>query len=308
MTPPLLPDDHTQRLERARKATEGLSVGDAFGEQFFLQENVGLLDLPGGERSHPPGPWRWTDDTMMALGIHEVLSGHGRVEQNALAHAFARRYFLDQKRGYGVTAHEILAGIGRGEPWHVVSKRAFDGEGSMGNGSAMRVAPVGAYFADDLKRVASEARASAEVTHFNEEAFAGAVAVAVATAVSWQTRGIDDANFRSRYFSSVLDLTPSSATWRGIDAARTLPFDTRIEEAAQRLGNGRRVTCPDTVPLCLWLAARHRQNFAEALWTTVSAHGDVDTNAAIVGGIVVMNTGLVAIPKEWLAAREELIW
>lgn len=55
--------------------------------------------------------------------------------------------------------------------------------GSMGNGAAMRVAPIGAYFADDLDKVLSHARASAEVTHGHREGIAGAMATAVASAL-----------------------------------------------------------------------------------------------------------------------------
>lgn len=50
-------------------------------------------------------------------------------------------------------------------------------------------------------------------------------------------------------------------------------------------------TAPDTVPFALWCAARHIDDYAEAIWTTVSAGGDNDTNCAIVGGIVVLAGG-----------------
>ncbi len=53
----------------------------------------------------------------------------------------------------------------------------------MGNGAAMRVAPIGAYFADDLDKVLYYAQASAEVTHAHIEGIVGAMAVAVASAL-----------------------------------------------------------------------------------------------------------------------------
>ena len=73
--------------------------------------------------------------------------------------------------GYGAEVHKLTA-KGFNEklaqwvsPDFVALAKAFGGEGSMGNGGAMRAAPIGAYFADDLDRVAREARASAEPTH-----------------------------------------------------------------------------------------------------------------------------------------------
>lgn len=59
-------------------------------------------------------------------------------------------------------------------------------------------------------------------------------------------------------------------------------------------------------PLCLWVAARRSDDFAGALWDTVSALGDRDTTCAIVGGIVALKGGRTNIPSEWLKAREEL--
>lgn len=77
-------------------------------------------------------------------------------------------------------------------------------------------------------------------------------------------------------------------------------------DAARALGNGNRITAPDTVPFALWCAARHIDDYAEALWTMVSAGGDNDTNGAIVGGIVASVGGPRPIPAGWLAAREAL--
>ena len=60
------------------------------------------------------------------------------------------------------------------------------------------------------------------------------------------------------------------------------------------------------MPLTIWCAAGHLSSFADAIWTTVSAGGDIDTNCAIVGGIVALSAGRESIPPEWLAAREPL--
>lgn len=79
------------------------------------------------------------------------------------------------------------------------------------------------------------------------------------------------------------------------------------EAAVGWLGNGTRVTCPDTVPFCLWMIARHFTDYERAVWETVRAGGDVDTTAAIVGGVVALATGPEGIPPEWLTRREGLV-
>src|SRR5579862_8575440 len=63
------PTDHETRLARARLSLEGLSVGDAFGERFFGPARAIRARLES--RELPPPPWRYTDDTVMSLGIVE---------------------------------------------------------------------------------------------------------------------------------------------------------------------------------------------------------------------------------------------
>jgi ADP-ribosylglycohydrolase len=241
----------------------------------------------------------------MALGIVEVLARRGRVGPDELAGVFARRYRARPGRGYGGTAHEVLQAIGEGVDWRLAAGGAFGGMGSMGNGGAMRVGPLGAYFADDPAAVVEQARASAGVTHAHPDGQAGAIAIASAAAWAWRTR--DDAGRSGRQMlEAVLDLTPDGDTREGIGRALALPPEASPQTAASRLGAGWRVISSDTVPFALWCAARHLGDYVEALWTTVAGLGDRDTTCAIVGGIVALSAGPDAIPPDWLAARERL--
>jgi ADP-ribosylglycohydrolase len=303
MTTSSLPDDHSERMERARLSLDGLSVGDAFGQRFFYPFMERFLT--NGERPFPQPPWPYTDDTEMALAITQVLDQNGHINQDELAETLARRYWRNPSRGYGAGAHRILQSIAQGFSWQRVSRQEFDGQGSMGNGAAMRVAPVGAYFADDLPRVVAEARASAEVTHAHAEGQAGAIAIAVAAAWAWRVAEGSESPEPERLMQIALEHTPAGETRSGIDSALALPLELSPVTAARRLGSGLRVTAPDTVPFTLWCAARHLRDFPEALWTTVAGLGDRDTTCAIVGGIVAL-AGQSSIPEEWLRAREPL--
>ena len=75
----------------------------------------------------------------------------------------------------------------------------------------------------------------------------------------------------------------------------------------RQLGNGSRISCQDTVPFCLWVAARYLDDYQSALVQAIRAGGDIDTNAAIVGGIVALAVQADGIPPDWLADREELV-
>jgi hypothetical protein len=105
--------------------------------------------------------------------IYEVLHEFGRIDQDALAQRFAARYKAQPWRGYGGGAHRLLEQVGNGIPWRAAAESVFPG-GSFGNGSAMRIAPLAAYFAeDDYAVIADQARLSAEVTHLHPRASPG---------------------------------------------------------------------------------------------------------------------------------------
>lgn len=301
-----LPVDHDARLARALQSLDGLSVGDAFGQRFFGHHFT--VESMIAQRAIPRAPWEYTDDTEMALALFSVLRDHGAVEQDALARAFARRWRCDPTRGYAGTAMGILRELDRGGDWREVSSAVHGGTGSMGNGAAMRVAPLGAYFAtDDPARVALEAKRSAEVTHMNHEGQAGAIAVALAAQHAW--RSTHDTAWRESgvtLWQHVLAHTPDSATRAAIHAARDLPPDATVRLAASVLGTGYQVISQDTVPFTLWCASRSPADYEQALWLTVEGLGDRDTTCAIVGGIVALSCREETLPAEWLAAREAL--
>ncbi|MBY8875381.1 ADP-ribosylglycohydrolase family protein [Micromonospora sp. PLK6-60] len=299
MTFTLFPDT---RAALARDALAGLSVGDALGATFFVP---GQPAAPWGEP--PAGPWPWSDDTEMACSVLRVLAETGAVDRDALADSFARRY--DPARRYGAGAVRILELIRAGTPWPVAAASAFEGQGSCGNGAAMRVGPLGAWFADSTRRAADQARASAEVTHAHPEGIAGAVAVAVAASLAARARLTGDRPAPARLLAAVAAaLDPTGDVHQGVRRAATL-LGGPLPRAVDALGNGSRVTAQDTVPFTLWVAATHLDDYPAAVRACVEAGGDVDTTAAIAGAVVAAYAGIGTpggVPAGWLAAREPL--
>ncbi|SDZ07773.1 ADP-ribosylglycohydrolase [Amycolatopsis xylanica] len=267
-----------------QKSLDGLSVGDALGAQFFVPGR----SLPELQAGRPPAaPWPWTDDTEMACTLVAELRDHGEIDRDRLARGFADR--CEPYRGYGPGAVVILHAIRDGVPWREAAGAAFQGQGSCGNGAAMRVAPLGAYFADDLETLVEQAKLSAEVTHLHPEGVAGAVAVALAAAQAG--------------FGEILRRLDDGEVKQGVARAASLA-ECSVAEAAYELGNGARAMAQDTVPFALWVAARNANDYPAAITACVEAGGDVDTTGAIVGGIVA--AGGAAIPEEWLRRREAL--
>lgn len=296
--------DQHERLSRALLSLHGLAIGDGIGEMMFSRPHQAYDMIM--QEALPPGPWWHTDDTEMAISIVEVPRLLGSIHQDALARQFAGRYAREPDRGYGSGAHRQLRRTTEGEEWRVTSREAFGGQGSMGNGSAMRVAPVGAWFADDLERVIEPARASALITHLHPEGAAGAIALAVAAAMAWRLRGPSAHQGAAEFFNEVHALTPDGETRRGIAQAFRVCHLDSPQAAARLLGNGSMITCPDTVPFTIWVAAKYLGRYREAIAATAAVGGDVDTNCAIVGGIVALSSGWAGLPKDWLRQIERL--
>ncbi|MCI9051359.1 MAG: crystallin J1 [Lachnospiraceae bacterium] len=288
------------RIKYAKRALEGIALGDCFGQTFFMEDEVACQRIR--ERKILEESWHFTDDTVMGIGIYRILEKYGEINQDKLAEIFAKNYLLDWHRGYGGTAHSILREIGEGSDWREVAPKVFDGMGSMGNGAAMRAAPIGAYFADDLDKVMYEARKSAEVTHSHIEGIVGALAVAVAAALIWNKKAGEYFKDGKDFLYDIAQVMPESDTKYKILSAASIKRESKIDFVISVLGNGMKLTAQDTVPFCLWCVAYYYESLEEALWKAVSALGDRDTICAIVGGIVSLYENRV--PRKWLDYME----
>ncbi|BAV06837.1 ADP-ribosylglycohydrolase [Filimonas lacunae] len=289
-------------LQLAQLSLLGLSVGDAFGETFFGPVDIITERLQN--RKLQEGNWLFTDDTVMSIGIYNTLAQHQHINQDALAKEFANNYLLDDYRGYGGTAHGILRDFAANKPWQQVSQAVFDGMGSMGNGAAMRSGLIGAYFYNNTDKVIEQSTLAAEITHFHTEAIAGAIAVALAACICTRS-GVNNQTLPpEEFFAFIIEHTPNGEVKQLLKKAATLPADYDIRTITAILGNGTRLTAQDTVPFALWCAAHHLTSFSEAIWTGVSGLGDRDTICAIIGSIVVLQTGASAIPQQWLLQTE----
>ena len=271
-------------LTQTITSLRALSVGDAFGENQ-------LKILPQQYRS----AWPWTDDTAMAIGIVRCLIRNGTINQDDLMREFSENYLKDPHRGYGRGTVTLCNVYVYDKDWALSSRASFNGNGSYGNGAAMRSSPIGLFF-DDYATIANEARKSAEVTHWNDEAIAGAIAVAIAARAA-----LDEPQ---SFWKRVLEFTPNSEVKTELTHASVICHGT-VEEVAGRFGCGSKVTALDTVPYALWCAYQGLQtkDFAATLTEACKVGGDTDTYCAMIGGIL---GNVLSIPKQWIDRTEIL--
>src|SRR5690349_2975667 len=130
-------------------------------------------------------PWRvgrFTDDTQMTLCVAEWLLEPEPHEPRRLLERFAKAY--EPSRRYGPGTEAILRLFPEQQHnWRELSTMQFP-HGSLGNGSAMRVAPIGLAYRDDSKKAVATAIESSRPTHSHPLAYQGAVVQCLAVAIA----------------------------------------------------------------------------------------------------------------------------
>ena len=218
----------------------------------------------------------FTDDTVMTCAVAEALMKVFKTRNEAstpeheenfkreLVSSMQRLGNLYPDAGYGTRFYLWLM---QSEP------RPYN---SLGNGSAMRVAPV-AWAFDELEQVERFAELSSIVTHNNPEGIRGAKAVAAKIFLARKGKTQDEIkNYVSaKYY---YDLTKS----------------------VERIRNNYRFneTCPGSVPESI-VAYLDAEDFESAVRNAVSLGGDADTQADIAGAIA---EGSWGIPDEIISA------
>lgn len=81
------------RLKYAKRALDGIALGDCFGQTFFVPDETACQRIKNREILNEP--WHFTEDTVMAIGIYRVLKKYGKIDQDELVKVFAENYALD---------------------------------------------------------------------------------------------------------------------------------------------------------------------------------------------------------------------
>ncbi len=217
----------------------GAMAGDIIGSAYEFKAMKSVdFDLFGTDST-------FTDDTVMTIAVADsILCGTDYVQSFK---TFGEKH---PSAGYGGNFFDWLHSA-RTNPYF-----------SFGNGSAMRVSPVGFAF-DSVAEVLAEAKRSAEVTHNHPEGIKGAQATALAI-------------FLARQGESKEAIKTQLVNRFGYDLNRTL--------AEIRPSYHFDETCQGSVPESI-IAFFESQDFESAIRNAVSLGGDADTMACIAGGI-----------------------
>ncbi len=247
----------------------GAMIGDIVGS-IYEWHNIKTKDFPLFSRR-----CFFTDDTVLTAATAQAILSE--MDFSEAYQDFSRRY---PGRGYGGNFGQWI--------W-AEDPQPYN---SWGNGSAMRVSPVGFAY-NDNDSVLAEAKHSAEVTHNHPEGIKGAQSTALAI-------------FMSRQGASKEEIREEIIERFGYDLNRTL------EEI--RPGYTFDVSCQGSVPEAI-IAFLESTGYEDAIRNAISLGGDSDTIACITGGIAeafyggvpepIRTKGLSFLPEEFIDIIEK---
>lgn len=301
-----LPHDHETRLERARTSLEALSLADAFWcAQDRGANGPPLVEAVAHDGTAPRTPWQGSDQTAMALALHDELASDGQVEPDRFVRRLVRRHAAAPVRAAVTGFARFCQEVASGRDWRVVRHENVGRRGALDADAALRAAPLGAYFADDLDRVVEQARLQAEATHGHPEGQAGAVAVAVAAAMAWRLRELPREEAARGLLEEVRARTPDGNT-RDMVAHVLKALEAGRGAGGMARSDTPSLTAWDFTGFVLWRATETLDDFAGALWGSATRSAADQATCPTVASIVVLRRGRAALRPEWLAAREPL--
>ena len=272
------------------------ALGDAFGAPYEGGIIERLLWMVLGRRR---GSRCWTDDTQMSVDVVESLLACKRIDQHDLALRFARSYRWT--RGYGPGAGKLLKRIRQGESWQIANRAVYP-NGSLGNGGAMRAAPIGLFYgAKRERRLVRAVREATVVTHAHPAGQDGAVIIALTVALVCQDYTVQDIFKRLRLYIQTVELQKRLAVAERLLGAEHLVVPKQV---ASELGNGIRAkdSCVTAFFIGVTLSGA---SFFHLLKYICEVGGDTDTIGAMAGAIWGASCGYRQLPKDLLEQLEQ---
>jgi poly(ADP-ribose) glycohydrolase ARH3 len=276
----------------------GTAIGDALGARWEgrgMSRSEDIVSL-----AEKLEQLIYTDDTHMTIGIAESLMESKGFNGEHMAQTFIKNYDAEPWRGYGPGPPRIFGMIKSGEAWDSAANGLYRG-GSFGNGSAMRVAPVGLLYSRNLDKLREIAHQSSSITHSHELGREGAAIQACAVALALNTPADEDID-RAVFLSSLQNFIRDRLYKEKIAQMRELLDEQDKEKVVAVLGNG--IEAPRSVPTAIYCFLSQPQSYKDTVIYAISLGGDTDTIAAMAGAISGAYLGIEAIPSKWRVKLE----
>ena len=278
-------------------AMVGTALGDAIGEMAFQADILKLV------RDTDKPSLTYTDDTAMAIGLAESLIASGGINEKHLGDTFKKNWSREPWRGYAGGPPNIFQEVAHsGRSYRSVAGNLYGGKGSLGNGAAMRIAPVALLYYD-AENLFEKAEASSVVTHTHPVGIDGAAVLAKAIAFSVD-RHTTQGPFPLEELLSELAAFARTSEFRAKIASVGQCLEAGLSPQASADALGRGVEAHLSVPFALYSFMRNPSSFKDCLACASGNGGDRDTLGAMACAISGAYLGVAAIPEDWKARLE----
>lgn len=288
-----------------------------------------LVPYPG--KKSPITQWRklrilstvfYTDDSAMTRAICKALTTQKKYDNRSMAKAFEEEFFRDPSRGYGQAVGSVFRRLRDENPEDVTlpARSQFDGQGSYGNGAAMRISPL-ALFSENSLELQEIARQNALITHAHTSGVNGAIIQAMAV---YKALHLEPPNLEPNSFIDELAEVAEKLEGASIDEnssygdipskpAGTFSYGMKItkmkdllnkgdtletEAVVETFGNG--IKAQEAVPAAIFsFLHKGKKSFDESVNYAMSLGGDTDTIASMTGAISGAYWGVDRIPPLW---------
>lgn len=274
----------------------GTCIGDALGVPFEtkLPNYQPLVDWDGktflGSEHHKLLPGQYSDDGQMSIMVAESLIQNQGFNPDDLSQRYVEWMTSGRARGWGKTTLLAIHNLMSGKHWSESGVA-----GSYGNGTAMRAAPFGVYFRNDLRSMVAICKIDSAITHASQDAEAGSIAIAAAAHYA-VNNDLDD------LLEKIWNLLPNSAVKNSVFSLNSMVKSSITPQQALR-ALGTKASVLETVPSALYCFLKF-DNYHEAVLAAIKAGGDTDTTAAIVGALFGAKLGMKAIDRSFYSVED----
>lgn len=255
------------------------AIGDAIGykyEGFAPTQNVDLnFD------------WIISDDTQLTLATCEAIFNVAKINPEKVAEKFLEWYTHRKLNGLGASTLKALRELQMGGHWALVGR---SGEFAAGNGAAMRVAPLA--FKRNIDR--ETIKDLCTITHKNDEAYTGALAIYYSVLNAKNGNWSGDTNLTDTFIDELPDTNVKD---------RLLTLNRLNNLSIARVGQMYKTSgyVADSVPFSIFAAQKINQLSAAEIFTElIKTGGDTDTICSMTGQIIGTLLGSDTLPPGWI--------
>jgi poly(ADP-ribose) glycohydrolase ARH3 len=281
----------------------GAALGDAIGE-IAQHQNELSTDLIINRTNS----LNYTDDTAMSIGVAEFLLQED-FTKNKLGDIFLKNINKEPDRGYGgvQTLYYVaeINNISYDEACKKVDDVFRGGNGSYGDGAAMRIAPAALLFNSD-PLLYEKTQLISSIDHNHPIGIDSAAVLAYAISMALKNRFDTEI-----YCQLLIDCAKTKEVKKNmIYVLNSLMNNTPAKEVDLTLGNITRsiADAHKAVPFAIFSFLKNKKSFKDTIEMAISSQGDADTIASMAGALSGAFLGIKSIHQNWILKLENYVY